>query len=39
MDDVVTTGGTLEEAATTLKSAGAAWVGAVTFARELTPNP
>lgn len=39
VDDVVTTGGTLEEAATTLKSAGAAWVGAVTFARELTPNP
>jgi ComF family protein len=35
VDDVVTSGGTLEECALALKTAGAAWVGAVTFAREL----
>ncbi|MCL6624676.1 MAG: ComF family protein [Fimbriimonadales bacterium] len=38
VDDVITTGGTLEEAAFTLKSMGAAWVGAVTFSREIAPR-
>lgn len=35
IDDVLTTGATLGECATTLASAGAAWVGALTFARAL----
>lgn len=35
IDDVVTTGATLRECADTLRAAGAAWVGALTFAREL----
>ncbi len=36
IDDVVTSGGTLEACASTLKAAGASWVGALTFARELS---
>lgn len=36
LDDVVTSGGTLEACATELKAAGATWVGAVTFARQIT---
>lgn len=35
VDDVVTTGATLRECAETLRAAGASWVGALTFAREL----
>lgn len=35
VDDVVTTGATLRECADTLRAAGATWVGALTFAREL----
>ncbi|MER3414094.1 MAG: hypothetical protein C4341_07665 [Armatimonadota bacterium] len=35
VDDVMTTGATLRECADTLRSAGASWVGALTFAREL----
>ncbi|GIV01221.1 MAG: amidophosphoribosyltransferase [Fimbriimonadales bacterium] len=35
VDDVMTTGATLRECADTLRSAGAVWVGALTFAREL----
>lgn len=35
VDDVVTTGATLRECADTLRAAGASWVGALTFAREL----
>lgn len=35
IDDVVTSGGTLEQCAAALKLAGASWVGAYTFAREL----
>jgi competence protein ComFC len=35
IDDVVTSGGTLEACARELKSAGASWVGAITFARQL----
>jgi len=34
VDDVVTTGATLGACARTLRSAGAAWVGALTIARE-----
>jgi ComF family protein len=34
IDDVFTTGATLGACATTLKSGGAAWVGALTIARE-----
>ncbi|MCH8275186.1 MAG: ComF family protein [Armatimonadetes bacterium] len=36
IDDVVTSGGTLEACAGALKAAGASWVGALTYARELT---
>lgn len=35
VDDVMTTGATLRECAETLRAAGAVWVGALTFAREL----
>lgn len=35
VDDVVTTGATLRECADALRAAGASWVGALTFAREL----
>jgi predicted amidophosphoribosyltransferase len=35
VDDVLTTGSTLGNCAETLVAAGAAWVGAVTLAREL----
>lgn len=33
VDDVVTSGGTLEACASALKSAGASWVGAITYAK------
>ncbi|MBA3725143.1 MAG: ComF family protein [Armatimonadetes bacterium] len=36
IDDVVTSGGTLEACAEALKSAGASWVGALTFARQIS---
>lgn len=35
IDDVVTSGATLEECSLALRSRGAAWVGAITFAREI----
>ena len=40
LDDVATSGGTLEACASALKRAGASWVGGLTFARSIsTPQP
>lgn len=38
VDDVVTSGATLEICAKELKAAGARWVGAITYAREIGPR-